>query len=141
MSAPEITDTVIQNIGKRKFGFILVNFANADMVGHTGNLPAAVKAIEVLDECLGKIIKAMRNEKGHLLITADHGNIEQMIDPVTKQVHTAHTTYPVPFYYIPPDPKKVNLRDGILADFAPTILKIMGIEVPEEMTGKNLIVS
>lgn len=140
MSAPEITETVIKNLEKREFGFIILNFANADMVGHSGNLPAAIKSVEILDNCVEKIIRAVQAQKGHLLITADHGNVEQMIDYETGDPHTMHTTNPVPFYYMDPERKKIDLKDGILADFMPTILNLLKIESPKEATGKNLIV-
>ncbi len=139
MSAPEVTETVVKNLEKREFGFIILNFANADMVGHSGNLSAAIKSVEILDSCVEKIIKAVQAQKGYLLITADHGNVEQMIDYETGGPHTTHTTNPVPFYYIDPERKKVNLKDGILADFMPTILNLMNLESPKEATGKNLI--
>ena len=138
MSAPELTNTVIKNIQKNEFGFILLNFANADMVGHTGNLKATIKAIEVLDNAISKIMPALQSHQGHLFITADHGNAEQMIDPKTKTIHTAHTTNPVPLYYIPPDLKRVPLANGILADVAPTLLKVLNIAQPKEMTGRSL---
>ena len=140
MSAPELTHTVIKNIESKNFGFILLNFANADMVGHTGSLPAAIRAVEVLDECIEKILNTLLKNKGHLLITADHGNIEQMINYETGEPHTAHTTNPVPFYYIHPDQKKYKLNDGVLADFMPTVLKILNLPIPMEVTGNNLIV-
>ncbi len=140
MSAPEVTQTVVDNIEKDTFGFIVLNFANADMVGHTGKLDATIQAIETLDQCMAKIIKVIQKKKGHLLITADHGNAEQMIDPQTGEPHTAHTTHPVPFYYLHPEQKKVKLRDGILADFMPTILSLMHLPLLQEVTGKNLIV-
>lgn len=139
MGALEVTETVIKNIAKGEFGFIVLNFANADMVGHTGNLPAAIKAVETLDRCVEKIARAVQVQKGHLLITADHGNVEQMIDEETGGPHTTHTTNPVPFYYIEPERRRVDLKDGILADFMPTILNLLGLEIPKEVTGKNLI--
>ncbi|HBQ20623.1 MAG: phosphoglycerate mutase (2,3-diphosphoglycerate-independent) [Deltaproteobacteria bacterium GWA2_38_16] len=139
MSALEVTETVIDHLKKDEFGFILLNFANADMVGHTGKLTAAIKAVETLDHCIEKILQVISNKKGHLLITADHGNIEQMIDYKTLKPHTAHTTNPVPFYYVHPEQKKVPLNNGILADFMPTILNLMNLNVPKEVTGKNLI--
>lgn len=137
MSALQITDKVVDSIRSRQYGFILINYANPDMVGHTGILEAAVKAVETLDECLGKVLRAAQEEGMLALITADHGNIEVVIDPPTGQPHTAHTTNPVPFIVVQ---KGVHLRDGgILADVAPTVLELMGIAIPPEMTGKSLI--
>lgn len=138
MSAREITGKLIDHITSRQYGFILANFANPDMVGHTGVISAAVKAVEVIDECLGRILTAAREEGMTVLITADHGNVEVMLDPSTGQPHTAHTTDPVPFIIVQKDAK---LRaGGILADVAPTVLDLMGIEQPVEMTGATLLV-
>lgn len=137
MSAREITDKLVEQISSRQYGFILANYANPDMVGHTGVIDAAVKAVEVIDECLGRVLTAAREEGTAVVITADHGNVEVMLDPSTGQPHTAHTTDPVPFILAQ---RKVRLRDaGILADVAPTVLELMGIEKPSEMTGKSLI--
>jgi 2,3-bisphosphoglycerate-independent phosphoglycerate mutase len=137
MSAREITDRLVECIASRQYGFILVNYANPDMVGHTGVVEAAVKAVEVLDECLGRLLYAAREEGMLALITADHGNIEVMYDPGTGQPHTAHTTDPVPFILVR---KGAELRSGgVLADVAPTVLELMGIDIPAEMTGKSLI--
>ncbi|MGJ7045110.1 2,3-bisphosphoglycerate-independent phosphoglycerate mutase [Thermoanaerobacterium thermosulfurigenes] len=139
MSAYEVTDTVVEKIKSKQYGFILLNFANPDMVGHTGVFSAAVKAIEVIDECVGRIVTACQEVGGTILITADHGNSEQMIDPVTKEPQTAHTTNPVPFIVI--GEGDVTLRnDGILADIAPTVLDILGLPKPQEMTGTSLII-
>ncbi len=144
MSAYRITDTLLAKF--RSYDFIVVNFANADMVGHTGSLKATVKAVEVLDECLGKIVKATLAEKWTTIITADHGNAEQMINPNTGEPHTEHTINPVPFILVSENPALQNpLRgegqDGLkLSDIAPTILQIMGIPIPREMTGKSLVV-
>ncbi|MBI3019056.1 MAG: 2,3-bisphosphoglycerate-independent phosphoglycerate mutase [Deltaproteobacteria bacterium] len=140
MSAPQVTQAALHNIEKDAFGFIVLNFANADMVGHTGKLEAAVQAIETLDQCMEKIIKTIQKKKGHLLVTADHGNAEQMIDYKTGEPHTAHTTHPVPFYYVHPEQKKVTLQNGILADLMPTVLNLMHLPIPQEVTGKNLFV-
>ncbi len=138
MGAREITEKLVKAILSRKYGFILANYANPDMVGHTGILEAAVKAVEVLDECLGRIVRSAQEAGARVLITADHGNLEIMSDPVTGQPHTAHTTDPVPFIVIG---EKVALKEqGILADVAPTVLQLLGIEQPEEMTGSSLIV-
>ncbi|HWR72175.1 MAG TPA: 2,3-bisphosphoglycerate-independent phosphoglycerate mutase, partial [Nitrospirota bacterium] len=137
MSAREVTDELVKRILKKQYGFILVNYANPDMVGHTGVIEAAVKAVEVLDECLGRVLRAAQEAGFAVLITADHGNLEVMKDNATGQPHTAHTTDPVPFILI--DGKSTLREGGILADVAPTVLQLMGIEQPAEMTGKSLI--
>ena len=138
MSAREITEKLVEAILSRQHGFILSNYANPDMVGHTGVFEAAVKAVEVLDECLGRVIRAAQEAGTAVLITADHGNIEMMTDAASGQPHTAHTINPVPFILIG---KKAGLGNGgLLADVAPTVLDLIGIEKPEEMTGKSLIV-
>jgi 2,3-bisphosphoglycerate-independent phosphoglycerate mutase len=138
MSALEITEKLVENILARRYGFILVNYANPDMVGHTGILEAAIKAVEALDECLGRVLRAARDADARVLITADHGNLEIMQDAATGQPHTAHTTDPVPFIAVG---EKVRLRDGgLLADVAPTVLQLLGIDQPVEMTGRSLIV-
>ena len=136
MSALEVTEKVLEAIHLRKYDSIILNFANPDMVGHTGNVEAVIKALETLDGCVEKIVKAIEDEKGILLITADHGNCEQMIDYKTGEPHTAHTTNPVPLVLVGKDAK---LKEGRLADLAPTMLDLMGIEKPEEMTGESLI--
>jgi 2,3-bisphosphoglycerate-independent phosphoglycerate mutase len=137
MSAPEVTDRLVQNILSKRYGFILVNYANPDMVGHTGVIEAAIKAVEVIDGCLGRILCAAQETGTQMIITADHGNIEMEIDFTTGQPHTAHTTDPVPCIIVP---IKGALRSGgILADIAPTVLALLGIEKPAEMTGKSLI--
>ena len=138
MSAYEVTDKVLEAIKSEKYNAIILNYANPDMVGHTGNLEAAVKAIETIDECVGKVVEEVENKKGVLLITADHGNAEQMIDYKTGEPHTAHTTNPVPLILI--GMGDVKLKPGKLADLAPTMLDIMGLEKPEEMTGESIIV-
>ena len=138
MSAREVTDEVVQRIRSGAYGFILINYANPDMVGHTGVLEAAVKAIEVLDECLGRVLTAAQETGGRVLITSDHGNLEVMKDHLTGQPHTAHTTDPVPFIVVG---EQAALREGgSLADVAPTVLRLLGIEQPREMTGRSLIV-
>jgi 2,3-bisphosphoglycerate-independent phosphoglycerate mutase len=134
MSAYEVTEQLLENI--EKFDLVILNFANPDMVGHTGVMEAAVKAIEAIDECVGKIMAKVEKEGRVLILTADHGNSEQMFDETTKAPHTAHTTNPVPFAVY--NYKNIELHNGILADIAPTILKIMGLEIPAEMTGKEL---
>jgi 2,3-bisphosphoglycerate-independent phosphoglycerate mutase len=136
MSAQEVTDELVKRILSRQYRFILANYANPDMVGHTGIITAAVKAVEVIDACLGKVLKAAQEVGSTVMITADHGNLEVMTDAVTGQPHTAHTTDPVPFIVVG---EKVVLRDdGCLADVAPTVLRSMGINQPKEMTGKCL---
>ena len=137
MSAREVTEEVVQRVRSGLYGFILINYANPDMVGHTGDLDAAVKAVEVLDECLGRIIQAAQDTGARVLITSDHGNLEVMEDRMTGQPHTAHTTDPVPFIVVG---AQGTLRDGgCLADVAPTVLQLMGIDQPMEMTGRSLI--
>ena len=137
MSAFEVTEKVVEQIESKKYNSIILNFANPDMVGHTGNLEAAVKAVETIDECVGKIIKAINKVQGVLLITADHGTVEQMIDYKTGEPHTAHTTNPVPLILV--GMGDVKLKEGKLADLAPTMLDIMELEKPEEMTGESII--
>ncbi len=138
MSAYEVTNKVIKAIESRKYNTIILNYANPDMVGHTGNLEAAVKAIETIDECVGKVVEAIEKVDGILLITADHGNAEQMIDYKTGEPHTAHTTNPVLLILF--GMENVELKTGKLADLAPTMLDIMGLEKPEEMTGESIII-
>ena len=139
MSAYEVTDKVVEALNADKYDVIILNFANTDMVGHTGSLPAAIKAVETVDECVGKIAKIIEEKKGNLIITADHGNADQMIDYKTGEPHTAHTTNPVPIILVT-DNKELKLKnDGKLADLAPTMLELMGIEKPAEMTGESLL--
>jgi len=140
MSAYEVTEKVLDAIANDRFDNIILNFANPDMVGHTGSLPAAIKAVETVDECVGKIVALIEEKEANLIITADHGNCEQMIDYKTGEPHTAHTTNPVPIVVIN-GKNKIKLREGgILADLAPTMLDMMGLEKPAEMTGSTLIV-
>lgn len=135
MSAYEVTDELIKRIERESYDFILLNFANPDMVGHTGVMAAAVKACEVIDQCLSRICEKVLAKGGLVMITADHGNCEKMLD--AHDVHTAHTLNPVPFIILK---KGVRLRNnGILADIAPTVLDIMGIKKPQEMTGESMI--
>ncbi|MDD3593473.1 MAG: 2,3-bisphosphoglycerate-independent phosphoglycerate mutase [Candidatus Gastranaerophilales bacterium] len=139
MSAFEVVEKVTGAIESEEYPFILVNFANPDMVGHTGILEAAEKAVEAVDICIGKIVDAVKKHGFTMLLTADHGNAEQMIDFATGKPFTAHTTNPVPFFVINAD-KPVELREGgSLSDVAPTVLQLLGIEQPEEMTGQSLI--
>jgi 2,3-bisphosphoglycerate-independent phosphoglycerate mutase len=138
MSASEITEALLQQLAQGRHDVVVGNFANPDMVGHTGVLPAAVRAVEVVDGCLGRIAEAVLARGGALLITADHGNCEVMRDPVTGQPHTAHTTLPVPFLLVQ-EGARGSLRDGgALEDVAPTILGLLGITPPSEMTGRDL---
>ncbi|WP_439860645.1 2,3-bisphosphoglycerate-independent phosphoglycerate mutase [Pseudomonas sp. MBLB4136] len=138
MSAPEVTDRIVEAIEQQRYDLIVVNYANGDMVGHTGVFSAAVKAVECLDSCVGRIVEALDKVGGEALITADHGNVEQMEDTCTGQAHTAHTCEPVPFIYVGKRP--VSLRHGgVLADVAPTLLELMGLAKPAEMTGTSII--
>lgn len=137
MSAPEVTDRIVEAIEQQRYDVIVVNYANGDMVGHTGVFDAAVKAVECLDGCMQRIVAALETVGGEALITADHGNVEQMSDHSTGQAHTAHTCEPVPFVYV--GPRAVTLRDGgILSDVAPTMLTLLGLEQPAEMTGRSI---
>jgi 2,3-bisphosphoglycerate-independent phosphoglycerate mutase len=139
MSAAGIAEAVVKATNEGTFEVIIVNFANADMVGHSGKIEPTVKAVEIVDACLGTIEKAVRAKGGAMLITADHGNAEMMIDPVTGGPHTAHTTNPVPFIVIADDVKQYTLKqDGSLRDISPTMLGILGITEPMEMTGTDL---
>lgn len=152
MSALELTDKIIKEVSNNKYNFVLVNFANADMVGHTGNIQASIKAVEVLDKCVGKIVKTVLGKKGVVMITADHGNAENVFNVQTGTIDKEHSTNPVPFMIIGEQFEGRNLGSdvpggdlslvqpqGILSDIAPTILKIMNLEKPEEMTGRSLI--
>ena len=138
MSAYEVTDKLLAALDTNKYDVIILNYANCDMVGHTGVMEAAVKAVEAVDECIGKIYDKVKEMDGVILITADHGNAEQMIDPKDKSVFTAHTTNVVPL--VISGVGDVKLKSGRLADLAPTMLDIMNIDIPEEMTGESLIV-
>jgi 2,3-bisphosphoglycerate-independent phosphoglycerate mutase len=137
MSALELTDRAVEAIGSGRYDLIILNFANPDMVGHTGSLAAAVKAVETVDACLGRVVDAVTAAGGALLVTADHGNCEMMRDPKTGEPHTAHTLNPVPAMLVGVD--GVSLADGRLADVAPTLLDLMGLDRPSEMTGTSLI--
>src|SRR3982074_1167633 len=139
MSAAGIADAVVKATNDGTFDVIIVNFANADMVGHSGKIEPTVKAVETVDACLGEIEKAVRAKGGAMLITADHGNAEMMIDPVTGGPHTAHTTKPVPFIVMAEDAKQFTLKpNGSLRDISPTMLGMLGIAEPKEMTGVDL---
>jgi 2,3-bisphosphoglycerate-independent phosphoglycerate mutase len=137
MSAPELTDEAVRAIGSGKYDLIVLNYANPDMVGHTGSLPAAIKAVETVDHGLGRIAEAIRQAGGALLVTADHGNCEMMRDPETGGPHTAHTINPVPLFLV--GGGTVSLADGRLADLAPTLLELMGLPKPREMRGTSLL--
>ncbi|WP_100638230.1 2,3-bisphosphoglycerate-independent phosphoglycerate mutase [Marinobacter salexigens] len=138
MSAPEVTDKLVEAIKSGKYDLVVCNYANGDMVGHTGKLDAAIKAVECLDKCIKRVVEALEEVGGQALITADHGNCEQMTDPESGQVHTAHTIGPVPLVYT--GSQKVSLSgDGSLSDVAPSLLTLMGLEPPEEMTGHSLV--
>lgn len=138
MSAPEVTDKLVEAILSRQFDLIVCNFANGDMVGHTGKFDAAVKAVEVLDECLARVLAAMAEVEGETLITADHGNVELMVNPETGQPHTSHTNWPVALIYDGPRADRLTLDEGALCDLAPTLLAMMELDAPAEMNGKNL---
>lgn len=145
MSAYELTEKVVAEIKSQKYDVIILNYANPDMVGHTGVIPSAVKAVETVDECLGKVVRAVLEINGTALITADHGNCEMMIDYRTGKVFTAHTTFPVPLisvkekFMVNHAVAKVKLKEGKLADIAPTMLDLMGIKKPQEMEGVSLL--
>ncbi len=140
MSATEVTDKLVEAVASDRYDAIICNYANGDMVGHTGNYEAAVQAIEVLDVCIGRVTEAVLAVGGELLITADHGNAEQMIDPVAEQVHTAHTLNPVPLIYVG-EGASALMENGALCDVAPTLLQIMGLPQPASMTGRSLLQS
>ena len=139
MSAPEVAARVADALRGGEYGFVLVNFANPDMVGHTGSLPAAITAVETVDRCLGEVMDAVRSAGGGAIVTADHGNAEMMVDPATSAPHTAHTTNPVPLILVDDKREYGPLRTGgRLADVAPTVLSMMGISCPESMSGTDL---
>ena len=140
MSAPEVGVDLVEAIKSDKYDVIVINFANPDMVGHTGVIPAAVQAVERIDELVGEAVEAVKEVGGAMFICADHGNAEKMIDYETGEPHTAHTTNPVPFILVNADPSFKLREGGCLADIAPTLLELMGLEQPKEMTGKSLIV-
>ncbi len=139
MSAPAVTDKVVAAIGARRFDVIVLNYANADMVGHTGRFDAAVTAVETIDQCLGRLAKAVEEAGGTLVVTADHGNAEMMRDPETGEPHTAHTLNPVPFLMVNPPAAVGHLENGRLADVAPTLLDLLGVPLPAAMTGHSLL--
>jgi 2,3-bisphosphoglycerate-independent phosphoglycerate mutase len=141
MSAPEVTDKVVEAIGSGRFDVVVLNYANSDMVGHTGHIDAAIKAVETVDRCLGRLEAAVEAAGGTLVITADHGNAEVMRDPQTGEPHTAHTLNPVPFIIANPPGAIARVDNGRLADVAPTLLDILGLPKPAAMTGHSLIAS
>ncbi|MCW8857556.1 MAG: 2,3-bisphosphoglycerate-independent phosphoglycerate mutase, partial [Kangiella sp.] len=137
MNAALVTNHLVEVIENQSFDVIVCNFANPDMVGHTGNFDATVKAIEALDVCIGRIVEALEKVGGEALITADHGNAEKMADASTGQAHTAHTNEPVPLLYVGRK-ATVKIRDGVLSDLAPAMLSLMELPIPEEMTGRPI---
>ena len=140
MSADEVTDRLVAAIGEGRFDFIVCNYANTDMVGHTGVLAAAMAAVATVDRCLGRLEQAIRQAGGTMLVTADHGNAETMRDPATGAPHTAHTLNRVPVLLVNPPPGIAGLADGELADIAPTLLQLLRLPQPAAMTGHSLIV-
>jgi len=140
MSARQVTEALVKYLREQDVGLVIANYANADMVGHTGNFEAAVRACEVIDECIGKVVDAAISKKGRLIITADHGNIEQLIDYDTGMPHTAHTINRVPVILVDEERTKCRLNEGTAIDVAPMLLQILGLPQPPEMTGHSLIV-
>ena len=139
MSAPEVTDNLVEAITSGEFDLIICNYANGDMVGHTGKMDAAIKAVETLDTCLQRVTDAILSVDGACLITADHGNVELMVDPKTGGPVTSHTNGPVPLVYIANNGAHKTLTEGRLCDIAPTLLGMLDLSKPAEMTGKNLL--
>ena len=140
MSAFEVCDKFVEAIKSGKYDVIITNFANPDMVGHTGVLPAAIQAIEAVDQCVGRVVEALKEVDGQMFICADHGNAEQLIDYETGEPFTAHTTNPVPFILVNYDSDYALREGGVLADIIPTLIEMMGMEQPKEMTGKSLLI-
>jgi 2,3-bisphosphoglycerate-independent phosphoglycerate mutase len=138
MSANEVTDRLVEAICKGNYDVIICNYANPDMLGHTGDMHATVTAIETINDCLQRVVTALKDVGGEAIITADHGNAEMMFDPKTGQPHTAHTTLPVPFIYVG-RPAEITTQKGVLYDIGPTLLTLLGIPIPKEMTGKSLV--
>jgi 2,3-bisphosphoglycerate-independent phosphoglycerate mutase len=138
MSARGVTDVLVNAMETRSHNFMLCNVANGDMVGHSGSLPATLEAVRVVDECLARVMAAAERSGTRLLVTADHGNCEMMIDPETGGPHTAHTTNPVPFVVLDPDDDAPLRAGGALCDVGPTVLRLLGVEQPDEMTGRDL---
>jgi 2,3-bisphosphoglycerate-independent phosphoglycerate mutase len=140
MSARPVTEALVKYLREQDVGLVIANYANADMVGHTGNYEASIKAVEVIDECLGKVVDAVLGKKGKLIITADHGNIEQLIDYDTGMPHTAHTINLVPVILIDDEHQQCRVNQGTAIDVAPTVMRLLGLRQPPEMTGHCLIV-
>ncbi len=140
MSAYEVCDRLVEAIGSGKYDVIIINFANPDMVGHTGVEPAAIKAVEAVDACVGRAVEAIKKADGQMFICADHGNAEQLVDYETGEPFTAHTVNPVPFILVNADPAYRLREGGCLADIAPTLIELMGLTQPKEMTGKSLLI-
>ena len=140
ISAPEVCDKLCDAIRSEKYDVIIINFANPDMVGHTGILDAAIKAVETVDTCVGKAVEALKEVDGQMFICADHGNAEQLVNYETGEPLTSHTTNPVPFILVNADPSYTLKEDGCLADIIPTMIELMGMEQPAEMTGKSLLI-
>lgn len=138
MSAVEVTDTLIRTLSENRHDYVVCNFANPDMVGHTGVMEAAVKAVETVDTCVGRVVEALDLERDAAIVTADHGNAELMIDPETGGPHTAHTTNPVPCILVDERYKGNLIGGGSLKEIAPTMCHYMDIDVPQEMTGRDL---
>ena len=138
MSAYEVCDAAVEAVNEDKFDVIILNYANCDMVGHTGVFDAAVEAVEAVDECVGMLVDAILAKGGKAIITADHGNADCLVDPETKAVFTAHTTNPVPMILV--GAGDVKVKDGRLCDLCPTMLDLMNLAQPSEMTGESLIV-
>ena len=142
MSAQEVAETALERLGTEQYDILVVNFANPDMVGHTGIMAAGIKAAETVDRCVGRLVAKVQEMGGSSIIVADHGNLEQMYDPETDGPHTAHTTYPVPLILVDEHFKNCRLREGgRLADVIPTVLEVLGLDKPEEMTGTSLIMT
>ena len=138
MSAYEVTDNLLKAIDDKKYDVIVINYANGDMVGHTGNIEKTIQAVEAVDDCVGKVISKLESVGGEALITADHGNCEYMLDLKTGEPITSHSTFDVPLIAVSDRVKE--LKSGRLCDLTPTMLDLMGLEKPEEMTGESLVV-
>ena len=139
MSAPELTQQLIQAIHDRKYDLIICNYANTDMIGHSGKLKATIVAVETVDTCLGKVYQAVKNTQTEMIITADHGNAEMMFNKATNEIHTAHTNNLVPLIFVGRKADIAPIDQGALSDIAPSLLMLMDLDIPEEMTGKSLI--
>lgn len=139
MSAAELTDSLVEAVNSRQYDLIICNYANTDMVGHSGKLPATIKAVEAVDGCLERVYQAILGSEGEMIITADHGNAEQMYNDATQEMHTAHTSNLVPLIFVGRAADIAPIDEGALSDIAPTLLTLMDLEIPEEMTGKSLI--